>query len=209
MKRVLQLIFLLALAGAPLLATKGIFNYYAHYEALAKKYECYPVETCRADFNGDGKPDVFKIVDEPNEVFLHYYWLEIYVEENGQPKQILKIRFDALDNTFRTHVAVAELHGEQTLIVFDTLNKDPYYLWDGERLAPLGNGNEPSLHAERPVYEQQIRQAMALEDDMGGFNEKILLKTSLNSLFALYYLLLAAAAGSYFYDRKKSKLKLS
>jgi hypothetical protein len=207
MKVILQLMFLLAFVGAPFLATKGIFDYYGHYEALAKKYECYPVETCRADFNGDGKPDIFRVVDEPNDVYQHYYRLEIYIEENGAPKQILKIPFDNIDGTYRTHIAVAEFYGEKTLIIFDTINKEPYYIWDGERLSPLWDGKEMNPRAERAIYEQSIRQAMALDDDMGGFNEKIMLKTSINSLLALYYLLLSVAAGIYFYCKQKSKLK--
>lgn len=208
MKKIILPAFLLVLIYAPFAVSRQFTNYYERYEAIAKKYECYPVETCQADFNGDGKPDRFVMVDEPNDVYLHYYRLKIFIEENGVEKEILDLRYDQIDNTYRTHTAVVEQFGEKKLIIYDTVNKEPYYIWDGSRLAPVWDGKTPSHPViERAIHEREIRQAMALEDDTGGFNQKIMFQTSLYSLFALYYTMLSIAVGIYVYFTRRSKPK--
>ena len=210
MKNFLLLMFLFLLVYAPFLASREINNYYERYEAIAKKYECYPVETCKADFNGDGKLDRFMLVDEPNEVYLkNYYRLKIYVEENNQPKEILNIRYDGIDNTYRTHIAVVEQFGEKKLIIYDTINKEQFYVWDGSRLSPIWDGKELDVSKERAILEREIQKAMALEDDTGGFNEKIMFRTSIYSHFVLYYLMLLTTVGIFLYFSRKSKPKLS
>jgi len=202
LNKILLIPFLFLLVYAPFLTVKPIKNYYRHYEEIARKYECYPIETCRADFNGDGKPDIFKIVDEPNELYRHYFRLKIFVEENNRPKEILDIRYDSKDNTYRTHVAVAQIYERKELIIYDTINKEQFFCWNGEQLTPIWDGKTPSID-ELAVNEQNIRYAMSLNDDTGGFNQKIALDLTLTFLFALYYFVLAAAVGLYLYFRKR------
>src|SRR5438128_1861380 len=108
MKKLLLIPFLLLLLYAPFLIIKKKGQYDQYYENIAKKYDCFPIETCKADFNGDGKMDIFTIVDEPNDVWQHYYRLKIFVEENNQSKEILNIRYDLIGNNYRTHIAVFE-----------------------------------------------------------------------------------------------------
>lgn len=207
MKKALLIIFLLLFLYAPFIVVKPIPNYYRMYADLAKKYECYPIEMCKADFNGDGKIDLFTIVDEPNEIYRHYYWLKIFVEENNQPKEILNIRYDSIDDTYRTHIALFEQNGRKELIIYDTINKEKFFFWDGERLSPIWDGKTISPGDERPTMEMEIRKAMSFEDDTESLFNNIILQPALLLLFGLYYFVLLMSVGMYFYFQKKLKQK--
>lgn len=202
MKKILFTLFFLILLYAPFLVVKSVSDYYEHHEKIAKKYECYPVETCRTDFNDDGKPDVFKIVDEPDKEFLHFYRLKIFVEESDRPKEILNIPYDSTDNTYRTHVAVAQFFGRKELIVYDTISNEQFFYWNGERLASIRIG-ETDTFDERAVYEQEIRRAMSINDDTGGFDLKIMILSTFKLFFGLYYFVLFAGVGLFFYSNKQ------
>jgi hypothetical protein len=200
MKKILLILFLLLLLYAPFLATKSIKSNYAYYESIAKKYDCYPIEICKSDFNNDGKADIFSVVNDPKEKERYNYRLKVFVEQNNQIKEILNIKYDQTDNTLRTHVAVFEENGQKKLLVYDTINTQQFFFWDGNQLLPTN---------ERTQLESEIWKALSLEDDTGGFNEKILFDSTLIPLFTLYYLLLSTTIGMYFYFQKKLKLKLS
>lgn len=208
MKKVLLITFLLLLLYAPFIAIKPITNYYRSYGDLAKKYECYPIEMCEADFNGDGKKDIFTIVDEPNEIYQHYYHLKIFVEENDQPKEILNVRYDSTDNNFRTHIALYQAEDRKELIIYDTINKENFFFWDGDRLSPIWDGKTISSGDERPMMELAIRKAMSLEDDTEGLFNNMILQPALLLLFGLYFFVLLTSAGMYFYFQKKLKQNL-
>ena len=210
MKKILLIAFMSFLFYAPFLAIKPIKNYYDYYENIAKKYECFPIETCQFDFNSDGKLDIFKIVDEPNEVWQHYYRLKIFVEENNQTKEILNIRFNPIKkNYYGTHLAIAEIHERKELVIYDTINKEQFFFWDGNQLSPIWDGKTISPGDELALWERSIQRAMYLEDDKGGFNEKSLIYKSITYIFGLYYLVLSIVIGITFYFQKKLNQKLS
>ena len=194
MKKVLLVIFLLFLLYAPFLTVRPIKNYYQNYETIAKKYECYPIETCQADFNGDGKPDVFSRINEPNEKEGYFERLKIFVGNDNQTKEIFNSKYDHTDNTFRTHIAVFEENGQKKLVVYDTINPEQFFCWDGNKLSPTLN---------RTQLELEIWKAMSLNDDTGGFNQKIAIDSTLIFIFGLYYFVLLASIGSYLYFTKK------
>lgn len=206
MKKLLLISFLLFLVYAPFLAIRPIQNYYKYYETIAEKYDCYPIETCKADFNGDGEMDIFTIVDEPNEEYRHNYRLKIFTNENNQPREIFNIRYDSTDRTFRTHIAVAESSERKQLIIYDTINVQQFYFWDGNKLSPISDDTNFILE---DIHTREIWKAMSLEDDTGGFNQKMALDLTLIPLFGLYYLMLLTTIGTYFYFKKKTKLNLS
>jgi len=207
-KKILLVLCLLFLFYAPFPIIEPIRVYYDGKEAIAKKYECYPVESCKADFNGDGKADIFTIADEPNEVFKHYYYLKIYVEENNQKKEILKIRYDLFRDNSRTHIAIVERYDQKELIIFDPINKEQFFIWDGSRLSPLWNGKELSFENERAINERWISQAMGLGDVEGGLIEKKAIFTMLWCLFGLYYFVLSGSIGLFLYYSKTPKIKM-
>jgi hypothetical protein len=200
MKKIVFVLLLLFLLVAPFLTVKPIKNYYKRYEEIARKYECYPIEKCVSDFNDDGKPDLITVVDEPNFQERFNYRLKIFVESSGEKKQILNVKYDPTDNTLRTHVAVLEEGGTKKLVIYDTINSQQFFFWDGETLSPSEN---------LTVLEREIWNAMALEDDTGGFHQKIAIDLTLIPLFGLYYLVLFSSIGMCLYFRKKLKLHLS
>ena len=80
MKKILLPIIIVFLFVAPFLIIKPIRNYYTHYKEIAKKYDCYPIESCKSDFNNDGKADIFSIINEPNGNEHYNYRLKIFVQ---------------------------------------------------------------------------------------------------------------------------------
>jgi len=195
MKKFLLITFLLFLLYAPFLTIKPIKNYYKAYEDIAKKYECYPIENCLADFNKDGKNDTFLTNNEPTQIERVNYRLKVLVDSDGKEKEILNVNYDHTDNTLRTHVAVFEEDGKKKLIIYDTVNTEQFFFWDGNRLSPT---------PERTFLEREIWKAMSLEDDTGGFNQKIALDLTLIPLFGLYYIILLASIGIFIYFKKIS-----
>jgi hypothetical protein len=186
MKYYPQILLLLFLCSAPFLAVKPVRNYYKYYEEIAKKYECYPVDDCKSDFDGDGKPDVF--TDTERLIIL------------AGSQQILNIKYDHTDGTFRTHVAVFEEKDVKKLVVYDTINTEQFFYWDGNKLSPT---------KERTQLEFEIWKAMSLNDDTGGFNEKINLDLIFMFIFGLYYFVLIGSVCMYIYFKRKLKLELS
>jgi len=207
MKKVLLITLSAFLLYAPFLAVKPIKNYYEFYEKIAEKYECYPIETCKVDFNGDGKLDIFTIVDEPNETWQHYYRLKIFIEEDNQTKEILNIRYILVDSKYRTHVAIFENNPRKELVIYDTINKEKFFFWDGNQLSPIWNGKTQSID-EIAISENLISKAMSMEDEMGSVDEKSAVNLTLSYLFGLYYFVLLTSFGMYFYFQKKLKQRL-
>lgn len=195
MKKLFLVSILLFFFIAPFLVLLPTYNYYSHYKDVAKKYDCYPIETCQSDFDGDGNSDRFLIVDESNENERYNYKLKIFTGANNE---ILNIKYETTDNTLRTHIAVFEEKGQKKLIIYDTLNAEQFYHWNGEKLVAAKDiSNE----------EREIRKAMSLQDDTGGFRTRSLFELLLIPIFAIYYLLLFSTIGIIYYY-KKSKPKL-
>jgi hypothetical protein len=188
-------LFFLLLLYLPFLAVSQIRTYDKYSDEFANRIECYPVETCRADFNRDGKNDVFTVVEEPNEMWLkNYYRLKIFAEQDGRPKEILNLRYSSFDTDYRTHLAVVGFSDEEKhLVIFDTVNAQQVFAWDGTRLSPT---------TEQTIHENFVRNAMARRDEGGGAFEKEFIDSAFFYLFALYYFVLSIAVGLYFYARE-------
>jgi hypothetical protein len=197
MKTFFGLFLIFILFVAPFLAVKPIYNYYSYYEEIARKYECYPIEKCSSDFNEDGKADIFSITNEPTGNERYNYRLKIFVDQKGANKEILNIKYDPTDNTFRTHIAILEENGQKKLIIYDTINANQFFVWNGNKLAPS---------EKITLLEREIQQAMAYEDDTGGFRLRNAIDLTLIPVFGLYYFLLLISIGMYLYFNKKPKL---
>jgi len=180
---------------APFLVLLPTYNYYRHFKEVAKKHECYPIETCQTDFDGDGNSDRFLIVNEPNENERYNLKLKIFTGANNE---ILDIKYDSTDNSLRTHIAVFEENGQKKLVIYDTLNSEQYYHWNGAKLVPAKDISN---------QEREIRKAMSLQDDTGGFRTRGVLELLLIPIITIYYLLLFSTIGIiYYYKNSKSKL---
>jgi len=182
------------LVVAPFFVVGPINNHYNRYEEIAKEYECYPIEKCKFDFNGDGKFDSFSVVNEPTNAERYNYRLKIYVENGGLPREIINLRYDSTDNTFRTHLAPFEESGIKKLVVYDTINPVQFFVW---------NGSELAVQQERSLLERDIWNAMSLEDDTGGRWTKFGLEITLIAFFGLYYFVLVAGTVLYIHLQRK------
>lgn len=181
MSKFIKFLIFLVLVAAPFFAVKPINNYYNRYEEIAREYECYPIKNCKFDFNDDGKFDSFLVANEPTQSENYNYRLKIHVETVEGLREIINLRYESTDNTFRTHIAPFEEKGSKKLVIYDTLNLSQFFVWNGSQLVVQQN---------RTRLEQDIWKAMSLEDDTGGFNEKTALDLTLIGLFCLYYFVL-------------------
>jgi hypothetical protein len=191
-KKITAVFFTCLLAAAPLFAVYKFYRYYARYDEIARKYECYPFANCNADFNQDGIRDWIETVYEPKNG-EHNYRLKFFLNNKGQTREILNIRYENTDGSFRTHVALLEEQGISKVVIYDTNNQGQYYYWDGQRL---------SLTERPSPVEMEIRTAMGLRDDTG--RAQILQFELLGiPVLGLYYLLLAITIGCVVHYRRK------
>lgn len=196
-KKITVVFFTCLLAAAPLFLVYKFYRYYDRYDEIAKKYECYPFADCNADFDRDGIRDWIENVDEPKGGD-HDFRLKFFLNDKGQKREILNIRYDNTDGTFRTHVALLEEKGISKVVIYDTNNQGQFYYWDRQRLSPREN---PSL------LEWEIRTAMGLSDDTGRA-ERRLFELLWIPLLGLYYLLLAITIGCVVHYRRKLNTRL-
>jgi len=193
MRNAFKILVLAALFVAPFLAVLPIYNNYNRYERIAKEYECYPIETCKFDFNGDDKFDLFSVINEPTPSERYNYRLKIQVETVKGLNEVLNIRYGLTDSTLRTHTSPFEESGVKKLVVYDTVNTCQFFVWNGSELVAQQN---------RTQLEQDIWEAMSLEDDTGRSN-KIALDLTLIALFGLYYFVLIAGTTLCFHLQRK------
>jgi hypothetical protein len=87
---------------------------------------------------------------------------------------------------------------EKHLVIYDTVNTQQVFAWDGARLSPT---------IEQTIVENIVRHAMARRDEGGGSVEKELIDSAFFYLFCIYYFVLSIAVGLYFYAREiKNKM---
>jgi len=154
----------------------------ARDDELVKEYECYPLDSCAADFNGDGLPARFEGAK------TYAVTGEIKVIEGK--KEVLRLAYDHTDNTLRTHTAVHRENDKARLLIYDGASHKPplraAYEWNGEKLVEV-----------KPAgVEEEILSAMAAHDDTGGWNDRAVfrpIKRMLN-LGAYYVLFIVAVA---------------
>ena len=171
---------------------------YASLDRLAAKYECYPVDKCSFDLNSDGTVDRIEISIEPTHDDPYYSRLKIYVS-NALTQPDLNIEKVHVDNTFRTHLAYLEENGIKKIVVYDTVNPVQFFYWDGSKLLPALQPSE---------LERRVREAMALGDDTGGFNTRIVFQSGFAAFCFVYYFVLIATIAIYFFRRRSRTQKI-
>jgi hypothetical protein len=163
---------------APVLVGVAIFLYYQAYGSLQARYECPLPSPCEVDFNGDGFLDTVSIVKDPDPRNKNRFLLHFDISNSPTPDPILVIDYVNVDNTFRTHVAHVNDDGNSYFVIFDQENKFQYYRWNGATLEPVLT---PSSHL------RNVRYAMGLSDDTGGFGLKLIIIFGFVALSLVYY----------------------
>src|SRR5690606_2846322 len=166
---------------APILGGIAIFAYYQAYESLRAKYECQLPYLCKIDINGDGFLDTVEVVEDTDPVSTNRYLLQVNLAYSPDPNPILAVEYVNVDNTLRTHVAHVNDEGNSYLVIFDQVNEFQYYRWDGSTMEPV---LAPSSHL------RNVRHAMGLSDDLGGFGLKLVIMFGYVTFSLVYYLFL-------------------
>lgn len=197
MNKYLFVIGLLIFFLTPVTTFYFIKSHYDYYDGLGKQYDCYPIGKCQIDIDGDSKSDFVKVVDEsaPNNKFN--YRLKIFLNKENQQPEVLDLKYDSTDNTFRTHIAFFIENDKRKFTVYDTKNEHQYFYWDGQKLTPSQNPTE---------LEEKIRKALGYNDDTGGFHTKIFYPFLIIPGLITYYFLFFISVGVYFYIRKNRNL---
>ncbi len=165
----------------PVIVGACLLGYARYYRSIAKTFDCYPVEGCRWDIDGDGVIDRLNLATEPIQNDLHHTRLKIFISSNDYKQESLNIEYVHIDNSLRTHVAfLVEGHGRK-LVIYDTANEDQFFYWDGRQFQP---------HLNPSTLEETVRTAMALQDDTGGHHTQILVGLAFVATSIVYYLLL-------------------
>lgn len=170
---------------------------YEFYDHLGKQYDCYPFEECNFDVDGDSKTDIIKIVNDSKKEGVYNHRLKLFLQKEV-PQKVLDIKYNATDGTLRTHIAFLVENNKRKIIIYDTINENQFFYWSGKKLEI---SNNPSFK------EKQIRQALAYNDETGGFYRKSFFTKGLayplfiGSLL-IYLSLLTLLALVYFYFTK-------
>ena len=116
-----------------------------------------PLPYRKTDFDGDGKPETFTLV----EIEVEYPKSNRQLVVSDADGELLRIPYFCADGTLRTHVAIDLGSSPCQVLVFDPLHLDsPYraaYSFNGRALAPAS----PSERGGR------ILDALACDDDRG------------------------------------------
>jgi hypothetical protein len=160
----------------------------ARDDELVKKYECYPLDTCAADFNEDGLPARF-------EVARTYPVSGDLIVIDGN-KEVLRLTYDHTDRTLRTHTAICRENDKTHLLIYDGASQKPplraVYEWDGEKLV----GVKPA------GIEAEILSAMAAYDDTGGWNDRTVFRPIKRMLYlGAYYVVFIVSVGIALYKK--------
>ncbi|MDI1241203.1 MAG: hypothetical protein PSX80_04705 [bacterium] len=174
--RALVLAFLI-----PVIVGAFLFGYARYYGSIAKTHDCYPVENCRWDVDGDGVIDRLTLTTEPNLTDLRDTRLRIFISSNNHKREVLNIEYVHIDNSLRTHVAFFVEGQARKLVIYDTANENQFFYWDGQRFQP---------HTNPSTLETTVRKAMALQDDTGGHHTQILVGLAFVATSIVYYLLI-------------------
>lgn len=178
---------------APLIFDRIVSNKQQRQDArddeLVKAYECYPLNACVMDFNGDGIPARLEVA------MTYAVGGDLIVSDGG--KEVLRLPYDHTDNTFRTHIA---FHGEKDnarLLVYDGVPPGAAYEWNGDKLVevtPIG-------------VEEEILSAMAAHDEKGGWIERTVYRPIKRLLYlGAYYIVLVAAVAVMLFRRFRRPL---
>ena len=165
----------------PALIGLSILSYFYYYVQIAEQYDCYPLENCQFDFDGDGTVDRINLVDEsiPNKRI--HVRLKLFVKLEGSEREALNLEYVGVDNSYRTHLAFLEEGSQRKVVIYDTKNEHQFFIWNGNEFQPSNNPSEK---------EKSIRKAMWFRDDTGGHHGQVLVVVAYAGIAVLYYVLL-------------------
>lgn len=168
----------------PLFAYSSLNTRSSYLQHMADMYECEK-DVCEADFNGDGVLGRVSIERMKNSADAGGAWL--VVDDGGQ--ELLRLPYEYLDNTLRTHVAVRKGTGNRSqLLIFDGTR--------GRRkvISAVYEWQSGSMVETSPApIETEILTAMAAHDDVGTWLWWSLYRALALPLLLGYYVLLALA----------------
>ena len=165
----------------PAIVGFSIFSYLYLYDQIAQQYDCYPLEECKYDFDGDGILDRIDLVNEPKPDERIHVRLKLFVDRENAEKEVLNLKYVPIDNSFRTHLAFLEESGLRKIVIYDTENEHQFFVWNG-------NGFQTSSNPSQ--MERKIRKAMWFRDDTGGHHKQLLVKVGYSGFAVIYYVLL-------------------
>ncbi len=186
-----KVFFLIALI-IPIIVFFSIKYHFEYYDSLGKKYDCYPIKDCKFDINGDSITDFVETVDESTRNDKFNYRLKVFLNENNAKKEILNLKYEPTDNTYRTHIAFVIENDKRKIVIYDTLNEHQFFYWNGQFLK---HNDSPS------PKEKQIRKALGYNDDTGGFRTKIFYPFFIIPMMFVYYFILFLVSIIYYYKK--------
>ena len=162
MKKSSKILLILALLLLPLLVDQILNSKQSRLDArqdqLVRDYECYPLSSCVADFDGDGIPAKFY------PVLTQAVSGQLVVIEGGH--EVLRLSYDHTDNSLRTHAAIHKEKNKSRLLIYDGTTSGEKgraaFEWNGNRL----------VEVTPTEAENEIISAMAAHDDTGGRNDR-------------------------------------
>lgn len=165
----------------------------ARNDYLVRSYECIPGNNCQADFNGDGKNEVVKVIDCSSS---RLEWC-VNVSVNG--RDIFKRPFVHAHNILRTHVAVSRESESPHLLIYDKASRIQTvgaFAWDGNELSEI----QPT------AFDKEILDAIASRDDISGWQEREFRIAKISFGFIGYYTFYVIMITWIFYKRSQLNL---
>jgi len=176
------------------------FYYFKHYDNLGEQFDCFPFSECNFDVDGDSIPEIVKVVNESNATEKYNFRLKIFANNETSRKEILNIKYESIDSSYRTHIAFLKENNVKKVIIYDTLNEHQFYYWDNEKLIPNSNPSK---------FEKEIRKALGYNDDTGGFHWKIYYPDVILFFSFFYYCFVFGSIMIYLKYRKAKSNKLN
>lgn len=196
MKKYLFLISVFFLLIAPIFIYFVVKDYYAYYDKLAKSYECYPMENCQVDIDGDSVFDSIKITRDmiSSENPYNHPLIIISLKKDIEEVELLRLKCECADYTFRSYLAFFEEENKRKLVIYDTINENQFFYWNGQKLIPSTNPSELEL---------EIRKAFRINDETGGFYLKMFFEALSIPFLVFYYLCLLILLSIFEYKKRK------
>lgn len=183
----------------PVVICLFVIGYYYHYEKLAEIYDCYPIEKCKFDIDGDSVNDSVKIENDKEKDNFYNYRLKVFLKKESQEIEVLNIKYEPTDNTYRTHFGFFVEDDARKFVIYDTINENQFFYWNGQELIP---SQLPSN------FEREVRKSFYYNDDTGGFHTKGLVIVGVFILSIIYYVIFATVLAYYFYFKKRQSVNL-
>ena len=172
------------LLGVPFVADRWLAARDARHAELLKMYECRGrALVCAADFNRNGTRDRLG-VDPPNPSYMAERWLTV---SDGE-RELLRVPYYYLDNTFRTHSAIYQPPAAEAprLLIFNGWGTPPVkavFAWDGETMREVAATS----------VEREILSALATRDETGGLYRWVAWRLASQYVLPVYLLIVGGS----------------